>query len=126
MIYGFIYRGLMDPFSQDRISVTDAGNGGKKTVTTWRYEGARLVAIDHPDQAERYSYDPQGAASAPRPSFSRWTAVHTSVTRLATATAPWASWPASAGWKLRKRTRGRRRAYPSGGKISGKIKDTHL
>jgi RHS repeat-associated protein len=39
--------------------VTDAVDGGT-TTTTWRYEGTRLVAIDHPDQAERYSYDAQG------------------------------------------------------------------
>jgi RHS repeat-associated protein len=44
-------------------SVTDAGNGGRKTVTTWRYEGTRLVAIDHPGQAERYSHDTQGRVS---------------------------------------------------------------
>lgn len=41
-------------------SVTDAGNGGKTTITTWRYEGTHLVAIEHPNQSERYSYDGQG------------------------------------------------------------------
>jgi RHS repeat-associated protein len=44
-------------------SVTDARNGGKKTVTRWRYEGTRLVAIDHPNQSERYGYDAQGRVS---------------------------------------------------------------
>jgi RHS repeat-associated protein len=44
-------------------SVTDAGNSGKQTITTWRYDGTRLVAIDHPNQAERYGYDPQGRVS---------------------------------------------------------------
>lgn len=44
--------------------VTDAGNGGKSTVTTWHYEGPRLIAIDHPNQAERYSYDAQGRIDA--------------------------------------------------------------
>jgi RHS repeat-associated protein len=50
----------------DRIvsqSVTDAGNGGKRTVTTWRYQGTHLVAIDHPNQSERYGYDAQGRIS---------------------------------------------------------------
>jgi RHS repeat-associated protein len=44
--------------------VTDAGKGGKQTVTTWRYEGTHLVAIDHPNQAERYSYDGQDRIGA--------------------------------------------------------------
>jgi len=44
-------------------SVTDAGNGGKTTVTTWRYEGSHLVAIEHPNQSERYGYDGQGRVS---------------------------------------------------------------
>ncbi|GAB3427935.1 hypothetical protein GCM10027320_05460 [Massilia solisilvae] len=44
--------------------VTDAGNGGKTAVTTWHYEGPRLIAIDHPNQAERYSYDAQGRIGA--------------------------------------------------------------
>lgn len=43
--------------------VTDIGNGGKTTVTTWRYEGPRLVAVDHPDQSERYRYDSKGRVS---------------------------------------------------------------
>lgn len=44
--------------------VTDTGKGGKQTVTTWRYDGAHLVAIDHPNQAERYSYDAHDHVSA--------------------------------------------------------------
>jgi RHS repeat-associated protein len=44
--------------------VTDVGNGGRTTVTTWRYEGPRLIAIDHPNQAEHYDYDEQGRVSA--------------------------------------------------------------
>jgi RHS repeat-associated protein len=40
--------------------VIDAHNGGKSTLTAWRYEGTRLVAIDHPNQNERYSHDAQG------------------------------------------------------------------
>jgi RHS repeat-associated protein len=44
-------------------NVTDIGNGGKQTVTTWRYEGARLVAIEHPNQAENYGYDSHGRVS---------------------------------------------------------------
>ena len=47
-----------------RQSVTDAGNGSKNIVTTWRYQGSRVVAVDHPDQAERFSYDGQGRISA--------------------------------------------------------------
>jgi RHS repeat-associated protein len=47
-----------------RQSVIDAGNGGRTTVTTWRYEGTRLVAIDHPNQAERYGYNAKGRVSA--------------------------------------------------------------
>jgi RHS repeat-associated protein len=43
--------------------VTDAGNGGKTTATTWRYEGAHLVAIEHPNQSERYGYDEHGRVS---------------------------------------------------------------
>lgn len=43
--------------------VTDVGIGGKTTVTIWRYVGPRLVAIDHPNQAERYSYDAHGRVS---------------------------------------------------------------
>jgi RHS repeat-associated protein len=39
--------------------VTDVRNGDKQTVTIWRYEGTHLAAIDHPNQAERYSYDGQ-------------------------------------------------------------------
>jgi RHS repeat-associated protein len=38
-------------------SVTDVGNDAKETVTTWRYLGPHLVAVDHPNQAERYDYD---------------------------------------------------------------------
>jgi len=45
-------------------SVTDAGNGGKTTVTTWRYEGTHLAAIEHPNQSERYGYDGQGRVSS--------------------------------------------------------------
>jgi RHS repeat-associated protein len=45
-------------------SVIDARNDGKQTVTVWRYEGARLIAIEHPNQTERYNYDAQGRLSA--------------------------------------------------------------
>ncbi|WP_257572342.1 RHS repeat-associated core domain-containing protein, partial [Janthinobacterium sp. UMAB-60] len=38
----------------------DAGSIVRQTVTTWRYAGAHLVAIDHSQQAERYSHDAQG------------------------------------------------------------------
>lgn len=38
----------------------DAGSIVRQTVTTWRYAGAHLVAIDHPQQAERYSHDAHG------------------------------------------------------------------
>ncbi|MBJ7313814.1 hypothetical protein H7U20_26985, partial [Rugamonas sp. CCM 8940] len=44
-------------------TVTEASAAGtpkKQVTTTWRYEGARLVAIDHPEQSERYGYDSQG------------------------------------------------------------------
>ena len=41
----------------------DAGSIVRQTVTTWRYAGAHLVAIDHPQQAERYSHDAQGRLS---------------------------------------------------------------
>jgi len=44
-------------------SVTDGSAGGKTTVTTWRYEGSHLVAIEHPNQSERYGYDGQGRVS---------------------------------------------------------------
>ena len=45
--------------------ITDVGApaGQRQTVTTWRYAGAHLVAIDHPQQAERYSHDAQGRMS---------------------------------------------------------------
>jgi RHS repeat-associated protein len=32
----------------------------KTTATHWKYQGNRLVALDHPDQVERYRYDEQG------------------------------------------------------------------
>ena len=45
--------------------ITDVGApaGQRQTVTTWRYAGAHLVAIDHPQQAERYSHDAHGRVS---------------------------------------------------------------
>ncbi|AYM76876.1 hypothetical protein D9M09_14510 [Janthinobacterium agaricidamnosum] len=45
--------------------ITDVGTpaGQRQTVTTWRYAGAHLVAIDHPLQAERYSHDAHGRLS---------------------------------------------------------------
>lgn len=43
-------------------NVADAS--GKQSVTRWRYEGIRLIGIDHPEQSERYSYDRQGRVSA--------------------------------------------------------------
>lgn len=36
---------------------TDAARG---SVTTWRYDGLRLSAVDHPSQSERYTYDGKG------------------------------------------------------------------
>ncbi len=41
----------------------DAGNGGKTTVTAWRYGETHLFAIDHPNQAERYAYNDQRRVS---------------------------------------------------------------
>ncbi|OEZ95413.1 putative deoxyribonuclease RhsA [Janthinobacterium sp. HH107] len=45
--------------------ITDVGTpaGQRQTVTTWRYAGAHLVAIDHPQQSERYSHDAHGRLS---------------------------------------------------------------
>ncbi|WP_409028545.1 DUF2235 domain-containing protein [Janthinobacterium sp. SUN098] len=45
--------------------ITDVGApaGQRQTVTTWRYAGAHLVAIDHPLQSERYSHDAHGRLS---------------------------------------------------------------
>ncbi|MBW7897036.1 MAG: DUF2235 domain-containing protein, partial [Opitutaceae bacterium] len=42
-----------------RQTVTDALHADE-TVTTWRYEGDRLVELDHPTQQERYTYDARG------------------------------------------------------------------
>jgi RHS repeat-associated protein len=47
-----------------RQSVTDAGNGRRTSATTWRYNGMHLIAVDHPAQGERYSYDARGRISA--------------------------------------------------------------
>jgi hypothetical protein len=33
----------------------------KQTITLWQYEGKRLVAVIHPNQAERYNYDSKNA-----------------------------------------------------------------
>lgn len=35
----------------------------RQTVTTWRYEGKRLVAVEHPEQSEHYGHDDQGRLS---------------------------------------------------------------
>jgi hypothetical protein len=35
-----------------------------QTVTTWLYDGARLIEIDHPRQLERYRHDAQGRIEA--------------------------------------------------------------
>jgi RHS repeat-associated protein len=45
--------------------ITDVGTpaGRRQIVTTWRYAGAHLVAIDHPQQSERYSHDAHGRLS---------------------------------------------------------------
>ncbi len=46
-----------------RQTVIDAHASGPEkpsTVTTWRYAGRHLIAIDHPDQSERYRYDERG------------------------------------------------------------------
>ncbi len=47
-----------------RQTVTEAGAGAtavrRQTVTTWRYAGAQLAAIEHPEQSERYAYDASG------------------------------------------------------------------
>ena len=40
------------------------GRGAVQTVTSWKYEGKRLVAIEHPNQAERYRHDEQGHLAA--------------------------------------------------------------
>jgi len=47
-----------------RQSVTDAGNGGRTSTTAWRYNRTHLIAVDHPAQGERYSYDARGRISA--------------------------------------------------------------
>lgn len=40
-------------------SLTRSGSA-PPVVTAWRYEGSRLVAIDHPGQSEAYAYDKSG------------------------------------------------------------------
>ncbi|QNA99635.1 RHS repeat-associated core domain-containing protein [Massilia sp. Se16.2.3] len=39
-----------------RQTILKAGNG-KPVTTTWRWQGSDLLAIDHPAQSERYTYD---------------------------------------------------------------------
>ncbi|MFU2486773.1 RHS repeat-associated core domain-containing protein [Thauera sp. WH-1] len=44
-------------------SVTDARTGQTQT-TRWRYDGARLLEVDHPTQRERFDYDAAGQRRA--------------------------------------------------------------
>lgn len=42
-----------------------SGKGQGRSVTTeWKYEGGKLVALEHPDQRERYRYDDAGRIAA--------------------------------------------------------------
>ncbi len=43
--------------------ITD-GQSGEQTVTRWHYDGARLFALRHPTQGERYRYDERGLRTA--------------------------------------------------------------
>jgi RHS repeat-associated protein len=46
---------------QNRLVEQTTGSHGEPPVSTrWRYQGDRLVALDHPDQSERYQHDPRG------------------------------------------------------------------
>ncbi|MDB5729287.1 MAG: hypothetical protein JWQ00_2492, partial [Noviherbaspirillum sp.] len=45
---------------QTVIEAQAADTPRKTTATSWRYEGSRLAAIEHPDQAEHYRYDDKG------------------------------------------------------------------
>ena len=44
--------------------ITDGRNGSTET-TRWRYDGSRLLEVDHPSGRERYEYDQRGLRSAP-------------------------------------------------------------
>jgi RHS repeat-associated protein len=46
-----------------RQRITDASSGAMEE-TQWRYEGRRLVELNHPTQRERYEYDAHGLRSA--------------------------------------------------------------
>ncbi|MBC7573425.1 MAG: RHS domain-containing protein, partial [Herminiimonas sp.] len=60
--YAYDVRGRL---TSQTIIDAHATNPTEKLVTTlWRYEGANLVAIDHPEQSERYRYDDQGRLAA--------------------------------------------------------------
>lgn len=43
--------------------ITD-GRSGTTETTRWRYDGPRLMEVDHPNGRERYEYDPRGWRSA--------------------------------------------------------------
>lgn len=43
--------------------ITDGRNGSTET-TRWRYDGSRLLEVDHPNGRERYEYDQRGLRSA--------------------------------------------------------------
>jgi RHS repeat-associated protein len=42
-----------------RQTITDRATG-EQSLTTWTYQGKRLVALDHPTQRERYTHDERG------------------------------------------------------------------
>jgi RHS repeat-associated protein len=51
--------------AQQTVIDANAADPAKKfSVTAWKYHGARLIAIDHPQQGERYRYDQQRRLSA--------------------------------------------------------------
>ena len=43
--------------------ITD-GHSGTTETTRWRYDGPRLMEVEHPNGRERYEYDPRGLRSA--------------------------------------------------------------
>ncbi len=49
---------------QTVVDANAADPAKKFSVTLWKYQGARLIAIAHPEQSERYRYDAQRRLSA--------------------------------------------------------------
>lgn len=60
-VAGRIVRQVVTQAVSGKVQGKAQGKGQGNSVTTeWKYEGGKLVALEHPDQRESYRYDDQG------------------------------------------------------------------